>query len=83
MNRIEQFLRLHCDPLVIIDNLDVVRIAITPHKTDAPLVIDPNAVRPGAIALEQFHLVAGRYAKIFQPPGLMEVQKFPPRGSFN
>jgi hypothetical protein len=69
--------------LVVIDDLKIVRIAITPNKTDAPLVIDPYAVRPGAIALEQFQLVARRYAKILQPSCLMEVQKFPPRGSFN
>ena len=28
-------------------------------------------------------MIARRYAKILQPPGLMQVQKFPPRGLFN
>jgi hypothetical protein len=68
---------------VVIDDLNVVRIAVPPHKTDTPLVIDPDAVRPGAIALEHFQLIARRHAKILQPPCLMQVQKFPARGPFN
>jgi hypothetical protein len=68
---------------VIIDDLNVMRIAFTPAKADAPLVIHPNAVRPGAISLEQFQLVARRYAKILQPLCLMQVQKLPPRSTFD
>jgi hypothetical protein len=56
--------------LVIIDDLNVVRISVTPDKTDTPLVVDAYTVRPGAIALEQFQLIARRYAKILQLPCL-------------
>jgi hypothetical protein len=64
---------------VVIHDLNVVRIAVTPREADAPLVIDSNAVRPRAAALQQFKLVSRRHAKILQPPCLMQVQKLPPR----
>jgi hypothetical protein len=64
---------------VVIHNLNVIRIPITPSEADAPLVVDPNAVCPGAITPEQFKLVLRRHAKILQAPCLMEVQEFPPR----
>jgi hypothetical protein len=65
--------------LVVIHNLNVMRIAVTPREADAPLVIDSNAIRPRAVSLQQFKLIPGRHAKILQPPCLMQVQKLPPR----
>jgi len=56
-----------------------VRIAVAPGEADAPLVVDPNTVRPRAVALQQFQLVSGRYAKIVQAQCPMQVQEFPPR----
>jgi hypothetical protein len=54
-----------------------------PDEADAPLVIDANAVRPRAIAFQQFKLVSGRHAKIPQPQCPMQVQKLPPRRPFD
>jgi hypothetical protein len=65
--------------LVVIHNLNVMRIAVTPGEADPPLIVDPNAVCPGAITPEQFKLVSRRYPKILQAPCLMEVQELPPR----
>ena len=58
-------------------------IAVTPDEADAPLVIDPNAVRPRATAFQRFKLVSGRHAKIPQSKRPMQVQKLPPRGAFD
>lgn len=65
--------------LVVIHNFNVMRIAVTPREADAPLVIDSNAIRPRAVALQRFKLIPWRHAKILQPPRLMQVQKLPPR----
>jgi len=47
---------------VIIDDFDVhrARRSIRPLKTDAPLIIDADAVLPLPIALEGFEPVAGK-----------------------
>jgi len=58
-------------------------ISVTPDEADAPLVIDANAVRPGAVALQQFKPIPGRHAKIPQPQCPMQVQKLPPRRPFD
>lgn len=59
------------------------RIAVTPREADAPLVINPNAVRPRAITLTLFKLVSRGNAKIVKPSCLMQVQQFPPPSPFN
>jgi hypothetical protein len=68
---------------VAIHDLNVVSIAVLPDEADAPLVIDTNAIRPGAVAFQQFKLVPGRHAKISQPQCPMQVQEFPPRRPFD
>jgi hypothetical protein len=37
-------------PLMIIDDFHIVAMALTPDKTDSPLIIDPNRVLPFPIA---------------------------------
>jgi hypothetical protein len=49
---------------MIIDNFDVVCIAIAPLKTDAPLVIDPNAVLTQTIASKLFQVIPRGHAQI-------------------
>src|SRR3954469_10030283 len=53
---------------VIIDNLDVrrARRPIWPFKTDAPLIVDPDAVLPLPIALQRFEPVAGQRRQIMK-----------------
>jgi hypothetical protein len=60
---------------VIIDDLHFMRFAFTPDKANAPTVVDPDAVLACPVALEGFQVVAGWAAKIFQPPGGMQVQQ--------
>jgi hypothetical protein len=37
---------------VVVYNLNVISIAVTPNKTNAPLVVDSNAMAPCAIAFQ-------------------------------
>jgi hypothetical protein len=68
---------------VVIHDLNVMRIAVAPGEADAPLVIDPNAVGPRAVAFQQFKLVSGRHAKIPKPQCSIQIQKLPPRRPFD
>jgi len=58
MNRRKSFGFSHAPSLVIIHNLHVVGIAVAPLKTDAPLVIDADAVLPFSIALQRLQVIA-------------------------
>ena len=50
--------------LVIIHNLHVVGIAIAPDKTNAPLVIDADAVLAFPVTFQGFQMIAGRRPQI-------------------
>ena len=58
---------------MVIHDLNVMRIAVLLGKADAPLVIDPNAIRPRALPFQQFKLVSRRDAKVLQPQCPMQV----------
>src|SRR5206468_12819703 len=53
---------------VIIDNLDVrwARRPIRPLETDAPLIVDADAVLPLPIALQRFEPIAGQRRQVMQ-----------------
>ena len=68
---------------VVIHNLNVMRIAVTPREADAPLIVDSNAICPRTVTLQQFKVVSRRNAKILDPPCLIQVQKLPPRRPFD
>jgi len=52
---------LNCaEELVVIDDFHFVTMAITPNKTDSPLIVDTNRVLPFTIASQGFQLVSGR-----------------------
>jgi hypothetical protein len=68
---------------VVIHDLNVMRIAVLLGKADAPLVIDPNTIRPRAFPFQQFQMVSRRDAQILQPQRPIQVQKLPPRRAFD
>jgi hypothetical protein len=49
---------------VVVDYLDVQRIAIFPAKADAPLIVDPDAVLSFSAASQGFQSIARRDPKI-------------------
>lgn len=51
---------------MVINYLDVKRIAIAPNETDAILIIDADTVLPFPIALQNFKLIPWKDCKIPQ-----------------
>ena len=49
---------------MVVDQFDIVRVAVTPGEADAPLVIDTDTVLPRALGGQLFQTVTGRYAQI-------------------
>src|SRR5690625_6194483 len=49
---------------VVVNDLHLLRSCVGPHEPDPPLVVDPDAVLPGAVALQRFEPVARRDPKI-------------------
>lgn len=43
---------------MVIDDLDVIGVAVAPHKADSPLVIDPDAVLTLSVAVQGLQPVA-------------------------
>src|SRR6266542_6079370 len=69
--------------LVVIDNLDFVRIAPLPSKTDPPLVVDANAVLAQSITRQLFEPVARRHTQVIQRGRCVELDELPERDSVN
>jgi hypothetical protein len=70
-------------PLVIVDNLNVISIAGAPSETDAPLVVDPDAVLAGSIAFQRFEPIARRDAQEIQSRRSIDLQQFSMRNSLH
>ena len=51
---------------MIVYDLNLFRVSIAPHKADAPLVIDADAVLAGPVAAQLLQPVAGRHAEVVQ-----------------
>ncbi len=49
--------------LVIVDDLDLIGIAVVPAKADAPLVIDSNTVLACSLPREPLESITGRHSK--------------------
>jgi len=52
--------------LVIVDNLDIVGIAVVPAKTEPPLVVDANAVLALSVGSQWLQPVPGRACHVSQ-----------------
>src|ERR1022692_2573529 len=66
-------------PLVIIDNLNVLRGALSPGKTDSPLIVDSDAVLPLSIADQSLQPVSRNRRDVCQSLGVVKHSQFPPR----
>ena len=62
---------------MVVDEFYVRGIRAGPAETDPPLVVDPNAVLPGAIAFELLQPVAGRHAEVIERFGGIQGDEFP------
>jgi hypothetical protein len=45
---------------VVVHDLDIMRVTVSPDETQPPLVIDANAVLPGPTANQRFQVIGRR-----------------------
>jgi hypothetical protein len=64
---------------VIVDDLDIRRVPVSPTETNAPLVVDSDAVAAGAVAAEPFQAIARRDAKVIERSRVVQHSELPPR----
>jgi len=64
---------------MIIRELDIVGVAVREAKAQPPLVVDPDAHLPGAVALRRLEPVAGRNAQKPKIDGGVDLLEFHPR----
>jgi hypothetical protein len=64
---------------VIVNDLHLLWPSIRPHEADPPLVVDSDAVLPGAIALESFQPVSRWETKIVELFRRPHLAQFPQR----
>jgi hypothetical protein len=68
---------------MIVHNLDFKGIRTSPAETNAPLLVDPNAVLPLAIAAKGLQAIARNGSKIGQRRSRLNVVKLPFRRDGN
>lgn len=64
---------------MIVHDFDGHGIAFAPQEAQPPLVVDPDAVLPGAVTLQGFKLVAGRDAQEVQCSRRVQLLKLAQR----
>ena len=62
---------------MIIDDFHIVAMALTPDKTDSPLIIDPNRVLPFPIASQCFQLISRWRSQNAQLRRSVKLEQFP------
>ena len=68
---------------MIVHDFHVRRVAICPHKAEAVLIVDANAVLPLPVSFERFQVVAGERGQILHGFRFVECREFPLGGPFN
>jgi hypothetical protein len=58
---------------VIVDNFDVIGVAVSPRKTDSPLIVDSDAVLAATVPAQFLQPVARRDPEILEPNGSVHV----------
>jgi hypothetical protein len=65
-----------CSPLlVVVDDLNVFGPCWRPADRDPPLLVDPDAVLPGAVAAQFLQSVAGRDLQVVEGLGYIQDQQ--------
>jgi hypothetical protein len=67
--------------VIVVNYLDIVGIAVSPDKANAPSIIDADTVLTPAVAFQCFQAIPRRNQQVLQRAGAMEVQQFPTRDS--
>ena len=67
----------------MIDDLDCIGMAVSPYKTDAQLIIDPDTVLSLSRTFECLKSIGRWYTEIFQQPCIIEHPEFPARDNLD
>jgi hypothetical protein len=68
---------------VVVNDLNLLWASVGPPETDPPLVVDPDAVLAGSIALQLLQPVAGRHTKLVDRNGRADLAQLAQRRSLN
>lgn len=68
---------------MVVCYFNVIGISVFPVKADAPLIVDPDAMLPFAIALQGLQPVAWWDSEVPQMLGPVKIQKFAPCNPFD
>ena len=60
---------------MIVDDLDLPSVAITPDKADTPLLVDANAMVPKSVATKSFQPVARRDSQIIKATSRIDCKQ--------
>jgi hypothetical protein len=60
---------------MVIGDLRLERVTPAPNETDAPPVVDPDAVLPSSVTLERLQPIPGRGPKVLEPPSPVKIQE--------
>jgi len=63
---------------VIVHDFDILS-TIVPPEANTPLIVDPDAVLPGTVAMQRLQTIAWRHAQIGQSRHRIEMQQLPSR----
>ena len=69
--------------LVVISDLDLVRVPVAPDKTNTSSVVDPNAVLSFAVTLQCFQTVTRRSCQVPQLRRRIKLSKLAKRHTLN
>ena len=65
--------------LVVIAELDVVRVAVSEAETDPPLIVDGDRVLAFPVPFQRMEPIAGRHPEVFEAGGHVHVLELPQR----
>lgn len=60
---------------MIVHDFHVSGLTLCPHKADAILIVDANAVLPLPVAFERLQMIAGQRGQILQSFGFVECRE--------
>ena len=60
---------------MIVDNLDLPGVTVTPNDVDTPLLVDANAMLPKSVVTKSFQPVAGRYPQIIEAASRVDCKQ--------
>ncbi len=68
---------------MVIDDVDIFRARIRPTKTNAPLIIDSDALLTETASLECLKVITGWNTQIIKPSSDFKLSQFSPRSPFD